>query len=289
MKKAMILTMIVLALSGNEAARGREWTDSTGVFKVQAELIDVSGDAVRLRRTDGSVVSVPIDRLCVADQKVVRDHASARAKKGPAVGDAAERIRAALAHETRLEFVDTPIADVFAFLSEQHRIPILIDKRAWDDVGLGTDTPVSRSIKGVALGEALELLLKDLHLTWVIRDEVLLVTTPEEAESQLEVVVYRLKKPLNFDQLLQDITRNIQPDCWSDVGGPGDLAPFPPQVLVVAQTQAVQREIQQHYAELMEPVRLDKPAELPTLKGKSLANALSAKIDLDVKQTPLKD
>jgi len=289
MRNALAFTMTLLVLTFGSPAIGREWTDSTGVFKVQAELIDVSGDVVHLRKTDGSVVAVPIDRLSVADQKFVRDQASARGKQEPAGGDPVERIRTALASPTRLEFIDTPIDHVFAFLQEQHRIPIVIDRRAWDDVGLSSEVPVTRSIKGVTLGEALDVILKDLELTWLIRDEVLLVTTPEEAESQLEVIVYRLKKPLNFNDLIQDITRNLEPNCWASVGGPGDLAPLPPQVLVVSQTQAVQRKIRQHYTDLIQAIRPAKPAAIPTREGKRLADALEGKVSLEFIETPLKD
>jgi hypothetical protein len=57
-------------------------------------------------------------------------------------------------------------------------------------VGIGPDVPVTRNLSGVSLRSALRLMLKDLELTYVIRDEVLLITTPEEAIAQLATRVY---------------------------------------------------------------------------------------------------
>ncbi|MCA9269024.1 MAG: hypothetical protein KDA41_11165, partial [Planctomycetales bacterium] len=105
-------------------------------------------------------------------------------------GGAEEKIFEALDQPTTLEFIEAPLSDVIDYTKDLHGIEIQIDKRALEDVGIGTDTPITRNLKGITLRSALRLLLKDLDLTYVIRDEVLLITTPEEAESQLVTKVY---------------------------------------------------------------------------------------------------
>ncbi|MHB0956587.1 MAG: TIGR02281 family clan AA aspartic protease [Pirellulaceae bacterium] len=45
----------------------RTWTSRDGNYVVRAELVDVLSDKVRLRKPDGSIVSVPISRLSAAD------------------------------------------------------------------------------------------------------------------------------------------------------------------------------------------------------------------------------
>jgi len=50
----------------------RTWQDDTGQFKIEAELVKVEDDAVRLKRRDGQMVTVPLDRLCEEDQQFVR-------------------------------------------------------------------------------------------------------------------------------------------------------------------------------------------------------------------------
>jgi hypothetical protein len=45
------------------------WTDSTGRFTIEAELVDVQGGLTRLRRSNGTVISVAVDKLSEADRR----------------------------------------------------------------------------------------------------------------------------------------------------------------------------------------------------------------------------
>ncbi len=103
-----------------------------------------------------------------------------------------ERIRNALRQKTRLEFVETPLQDAVEYLSELHDIPIVIDTRALELVGFGSDTLVTKELKGISLRSALNLLLRDLELTYMIQDEVLQITTPEVAEANVKTKIYPL-------------------------------------------------------------------------------------------------
>jgi hypothetical protein len=47
----------------------RTWSDATGKFKIEAELVDQHDDQIQLKRaSDGQIITVPIDRLSQADQ-----------------------------------------------------------------------------------------------------------------------------------------------------------------------------------------------------------------------------
>ena len=105
-------------------------------------------------------------------------------------GPAEKKIEAALKTPTQLEFVDTPLTDVIDYLKDYHQIEIQLDKKAMEDAGVGTDTPVTKSLKGVSLRSALRLMLAELNLKYVIKDEVLLITTTEAAENMLTTRVY---------------------------------------------------------------------------------------------------
>jgi len=105
-------------------------------------------------------------------------------------GGAEEAIFDALDDTTTLEFIETPLQDVVDYLKDLHGIEIQIDHRALEDVGIGSDTPITRNLKGITLRSALRLMLKEMDLTYVVRDEVLQITTPEEAESELTTKVY---------------------------------------------------------------------------------------------------
>jgi len=97
-----------------------------------------------------------------------------------------EKIRLALDRPVTLDVADTPLADVVAHLGEQAGITnVVVDTKALDDVRIESGTPITKRLKGIPLRSALELTLKDLDLTYVPRDGVLVITTPEEAETHL--------------------------------------------------------------------------------------------------------
>ena len=82
------------------------------------------------------------------------------------------------------------LADAVSYLENYHEIQIELDTKALEAIALTTETPVTKKLSGVTLRSALKLLLRDLGLTYVIKDEVLQITTPEEAENQLITKVY---------------------------------------------------------------------------------------------------
>lgn len=122
-------------------------------------------------------------------------------------------IRAALDDTTTVQFVDEPLSDVIEFWKDYHKIEIQIDTKALEDVNLGPDTPVSKQLDGISLRSALRLLLGDLDLTYVIRDEVLMITTPEEAELQLTTKVYPVA----------DLVIPVSPMSMGGMGGMGGM------------------------------------------------------------------
>ena len=97
-------------------------------------------------------------------------------------GDADKRLDAALRSPTQLEFTDTPLSDVIDYLKDYHGVEIQLDKRILDEAGIGTDIPITRSLKGVSLRSALKLTLKPLGLDYVAANGVILITTKADAD-----------------------------------------------------------------------------------------------------------
>jgi hypothetical protein len=106
------------------------------------------------------------------------------------VSPAERKIRDALESPTQMEFTETPLQDAIGYLKDLHGIEIQLDTRAMEDAGVGSDTPVSRVLNGVSLKSGLRLLLGDYDLTFIIKDEVLLVTTHDKAETELVTKAY---------------------------------------------------------------------------------------------------
>jgi WD40 repeat protein len=90
--------VILWALLGAGFAEGREWVSRDGRFTVDAELLNVDGEQVVLRREDGPVIRVPLERLSLGDVKYVREALLAAGLTTPAPAAPAES--ATLAPET---------------------------------------------------------------------------------------------------------------------------------------------------------------------------------------------
>lgn len=178
------------------------------------------------------------------------------------------KILAALDEPTEVDFTDQPLQDVIDFLKEKHQIEIQLDKRALEDAGQGSDTPITRNLKSVTLDSALDLMLGELDCTYLIHDEVLLITTQTVAENMLTVKVYPVsdlaksaggaprggRERANDYQLLADVIRtNIASDSWqcAHQRGPGTISEYPNSgALVVAQTWQIHREIERLLTDL---------------------------------------
>jgi hypothetical protein len=52
----------------------RKWTDVTGTYTIEAELVEKTADEVKLKRTDtGEIVAVPVSKLSAADREFLKD------------------------------------------------------------------------------------------------------------------------------------------------------------------------------------------------------------------------
>ncbi|OYV81077.1 MAG: hypothetical protein B7Z73_18500 [Planctomycetia bacterium 21-64-5] len=146
---------------------------------------------------------------------------------------------------------------MIGFLKEKHEIDIQLDAKALADAGAATDTPITRRIKGITLRALLRLALDELDLTYVIRNEVLMITSKSEAENMLVARVYPVfdlvvrppdapadRPALDFAALIDNITSNLVPTTWDEVGGPGAIKEFSNAgALVIMQTTAAHDEI----------------------------------------------
>lgn len=175
------------------------------------------------------------------------------------------RIHEALLEKCDLEFDQVPLIDVLSRLGEGHEVQIYIDNKPLTDAGVG-DALVTHSVKGLSFAAGLQLLLDDLELTYVIRDEVLLITSKTEADNLLTIKVYPVfdlvlrpadapaKRPgLGFQSLIDNIQTSIAPTTWDDVGGPGSIQSFINSgALVISQTTEIHQEITKYLRALRE-------------------------------------
>ncbi len=120
------------------------------------------------------------------------------------------KIEAALLETTKIEFIETPLQDVIEYLEDRHGIQIELDTRALDVVGIGSDTPITRDLAGITLQSALRIILRDLELTYIIQDEVLMITTPEVADKIPVTRVFSIGQIADDDESKQQLVAAIQ-------------------------------------------------------------------------------
>jgi hypothetical protein len=182
-----------------------------------------------------------------------------------------DRIEAALPTPLRtsgLSFIDTPLEEVVSLLQSDYDIPIQLDMPALDEIGLGPDEQVTIELHNISLRSALRLMLKTMQLTYVIRDEVLLITTPEAAEAELATCVYDIRGLIDEANekspktLVDTIISCVATETWAaNGGGEAEIRSLQPGLLVISQTRAVHEEVQGLLAAIRDVRRQPVPAE----------------------------
>ncbi|QDV70127.1 hypothetical protein Poly24_38460 [Rosistilla carotiformis] len=133
-----------------------------------------------------------------------------------------KRIEAALQARVDAQFIDEPLENVATVLSDKVGIPILINRRALDDIGLSSDIPLDSNIQNVRLESALSIVLDSVDLTYTIESEHLVITTHDDANTKLLTRIYwsqetGLQADYNSVEMLIAI---VDPDTWEQLGGP---------------------------------------------------------------------
>jgi hypothetical protein len=69
-----ILDSTPVPVSETENERFREWTSSDGLFRIQAEFMSRIGSVIKLRKENGEVIEVPLEKLSIVDQVWVQHY-----------------------------------------------------------------------------------------------------------------------------------------------------------------------------------------------------------------------
>ena len=318
-----VLSIVALTLVfAIPAAFARTWTDNSGKFAIEAELVQLEDGKVQLRKPDGSLVTVPLAKLSDGDRRYLESREKAVpattapaaepgkaapevSKNGPAAKKAKTQpprvnpeaaIAAALNSPARMEFVATPLKDVIDYLKDLYHVEIQLDLAALKEAGVKPETPVTFNAgKKETLDSALNKLLasKSLGLTYVVWNEVILVTSSPKAESDqfMPTRVYKVLQATDDNRLIDQIKTQVEPKSWADNGGTGTISAWPRGAVVVSQTQKALRILERRYAGLLR--RIDPREAKPNQrKGKAeggIAAKLKQPVTLAFVETPLHD
>lgn len=106
--------------------------------------------------------------------------------------DKEKEIDSKLSMPVNLNFNNILLKDAIEDLRSFYGINIVPDMPALEQEGISLDRPVSLKLEQVSLKSALNLLLHSAHLTYVIKDEVLQITTESHARGKLQTVTYQV-------------------------------------------------------------------------------------------------
>ena len=198
-----------------------------------------------------------------------------------AESQARQQIEMALSRIGSIDCVDKPLKEFADELSRRTGVSIVLAKSTLADAAITDDTPVTAQISGVSYRSLLRLVLDDLKLTWTLRNEVVLITTPEDAESMLETRLYpvldlvavagttpdkAMREVHDYDTLIDTLTTTIEPDSWDEVGGPATIAEYPGAgALVISQTTEVHEQVEKVLAALRRVKQIQGIPALATL------------------------
>jgi thiol-disulfide isomerase/thioredoxin len=76
--------LATLVTAGATVAEVRTWKSADGNFTVQAELLAVQDGSIRLRKDDGTELTVPLAKLSTADRQFAKENAPSAAAQSPA-------------------------------------------------------------------------------------------------------------------------------------------------------------------------------------------------------------
>lgn len=185
-----------------------------------------------------------------------------------------ERIAKALAKPAEFSFKETPLTEVIERLETELGVPVRIDYKALIDAGMDPKgISVTYRKAPISARSALDLMLSEHDLTWIVQHEMLTLTTTDKALSVLDTRIYDFPERdefgeliyTDFESIIELITSNVAPPHWDAVGGSGNIKEFQTadtNVLVISQTREVHEQIESLLAQL-------RAARRPVERGKS--------------------
>ncbi len=155
-----------------------------------------------LKRLEKSILRA---KGLMPDGKTATSPASLRVMTG--MSEMERSCRESLDDITNIEFLDSPISEVFELVEGLHSVQIVMDLTAIKKAGLDVDNlVVNEYIANTSLRSALHHILQqmDPSLTYAIKDGMILMTTVESGKDR-EMAVYDAKALLAPEETAEDL------------------------------------------------------------------------------------
>ena len=145
---------------------------------------------------NSSIQKVGDDREIVYDQKKWDDFIKNRPGSSERTSRMTEReleIQRRLKTPVQMRYENRPLREVIDSLSQLTGVNIHLDSRGLNQEGVTSDTPITFNLnREIQLKSALNLILEPLHLSYVIKDEVLKITSEQLRDGELQTYTYNV-------------------------------------------------------------------------------------------------
>ncbi|MEX1076475.1 MAG: hypothetical protein WED27_08485, partial [Pirellulales bacterium] len=154
----------------------------------QGGFLDVAEDVERSGRPFAGPIEFPATKEW---QDLTKSRTERLAEGRSRVTATEAAIHKRLDEKVKPGFRGQPLAAVLDALAKEAGVAIHLDMVGLEQEAVRSDTPVTLSLdQPISLKSALKLLLEPLHLSYVVRDEVLKVTSPQLVKGQVYAVTY---------------------------------------------------------------------------------------------------
>ncbi|HEV3145485.1 MAG TPA: DUF4974 domain-containing protein [Gemmataceae bacterium] len=163
-----------------------------------------------------------------------------KARKGEPLSEKEKAILAALNKMVKPDFRNTKFEDALDTISQLTGVTIILDKKGLEDANITAETLVNFSLpREVTVRTVLRKLLKDNDLTYVIKDEVVYVTSTNEARRFMTTKAYyvgdltagnallygpnlaQAQEMETAQMIINMIKDSIDPQSWAGAGSAG--------------------------------------------------------------------
>jgi serpin B len=182
-----------------------------------------------------------------------------------------KRLARQVSQPADFELKDASFNQFAEILESKLKIPVLVDVRGLREQGIVVESlKLNFKRANVSIRSALDMILAENELEWIVEHEAVWITTRDHATTALETRLYDISDRDAFDdlvfedeQLFELITSLVCPTSWEAVGGAGSIKSIHSSdldVVVISQTRRAHEGIEDLFAELRRRRRAVVPA-----------------------------
>ncbi len=124
---------------------------------------------------------------------LTKSRARLSAEQGPARSEREIEIEQKLKTPVSLSFDKQPLGNVLNHLAQLSEINVYLDPQGFSEENVSTDQPVTIHLQNeISLKSALNLILSPYHLSYVIKDEVLKITSEDYRDQETYTATYQV-------------------------------------------------------------------------------------------------